>query len=678
MSTTAPQTQRNTLPIILLVALIAAVALVVANFFLLNRNADYQRGWVTQANDIQVLSQQIAKSASEAAIGTLAAFDELTESRAEISESVGILQNGNPETGLPPSPDSVDEELAALDATWTIVNENAQAIEQRSDLVLDLADAADNFASSIPQIQARMDQVVRTLAQNRAPTQQVFIASRQLVLADRMLRRSGEIVRGGVGAVSAADNFSRDAAFFEQVLNALLNGDAALGVTPVRDPQALESLGEVLRLFEEAKPDIEAVIASSSELYEVRQAADEILLDTEDLFDQASALANSLNNLGATGFWPSVPAGLLFAGIALALLILIGFSLMRGQQQRARITADINRKNQEAILRLLDEMASLADGDLTVEATVTEDVTGAIADSVNFAVESMRDLVVGINETAQKVAAQANETRANTNQLADSASHQANEVQGAAKTINEMARAFDQMADQSRESAEVAQKSVSIASDGAATVRETMSGMDTIRDQIQETSKRIKRLGESSQEIGDIVELINGIAEQTNILALNAAIQAASAGGAGRGFAVVADEVQRLAERATNATRRIEGLVQTIQADTGEAVDSMEATTSQVVKGAKLAEDAGAALSQIETVSKDLAGLIQNISGEAQSQSQTATRVAGLMNDIRDTSIQTAEGTSEAAQQVGSLADLVRELRDSVADFRLPEDERQA
>ncbi|MEM6936904.1 MAG: methyl-accepting chemotaxis protein, partial [Pseudomonadota bacterium] len=203
-------------------------------------------------------------------------------------------------------------------------------------------------------------------------------------------------------------------------------------------------------------------------------------------------------------------------------------------------------------------------------------------------------------------------------------------------------------------------------------VRQTIDGMDNIREQIQETSKRIKRLGESSQEIGDIVELINDIAEQTNILALNAAIQAASAGEAGRGFAVVADEVQRLAERASNATKRIETLVQTIQADTNEAVISMEQTTTEVVNGARLAEDAGEALGEIEKVSHDLADLIQNISEAARQQSAAATNISGTMNVIQEITTQTSAGTSQTAESIGHLADLAAELRRSVADFKLP------
>ncbi len=218
----------------------------------------------------------------------------------------------------------------------------------------------------------------------------------------------------------------------------------------------------------------------------------------------------------------------------------------------------------------------------------------------------------------------------------------------------------------------MAQRSVQIASKGAAIVRETIQGMDNIREQIQETSKRIKRLGESSQEIGSIVELINDIAEQTNILALNAAIQAASAGEAGRGFAVVADEVQRLAERASNATKRIETLVQTIQSDTNEAVSSMEQTTAEVVAGARLAEDAGLALGEIEKVSNDLADLIQNISAAARQQSHAAASITATMNVIQEITAQTAMGASQTAESIGNLAQLAADLRRSVADFKLP------
>ena len=404
----------------------------------------------------------------------------------------------------------------------------------------------------------------------------------------------------------------------------------------------------------------------------MRGAADEIFADSLNMFVLSRSVADEVLARSASRLWPSLWSGSLALLVIVLSIALMVRSFLSAERRRAIEAGMQNQKNQQAIMRLLDEMSSLADGDLTVRATVTDDMTGAIADSVNFAVEQLRELVTGINITALTVSESAQETMDTTGQLAIASGQQAERVREATDTINEMARSFDGMAKRSRQSSEVAQRSVAIAHNGSQMVQQTIRGMDTIREQIQETSKRIKRLGESSQEIGDIVELINGIAEQTNILALNAAIQSASAGGAGRGFAVVADEVQRLAERATNATRRIEMLVKNIQADTSEAVVSMESTTSEVVSGAEKAEDAGAALQPIKPVSNDLSSLIEEISQEAQSQSAVATRIAEQMISIRDVSIRTSEGSNQTAQSMGRLADLVHKLSESVADFKLP------
>jgi twitching motility protein PilJ len=318
-------------------------------------------------------------------------------------------------------------------------------------------------------------------------------------------------------------------------------------------------------------------------------------------------------------------------------------------------------------------MGDLADGDLTVTATVTEDVTGAIADSINYAIEALRSLVTTINEISEQVSSSAQESRATAMHLAEASEHQADQITSATAAINKMASAVDQMSQEATESATVAQHSVEIAAKGNETVRRTIKGMDTIREQIQETSKRIKRLGESSQEIGDIVELIDDIADQTNILALNAAMQAAMAGEAGRGFAVVADEVQRLAERSGNATKQIEALVKTIQADTNEAVSSMEATTTEVVTGAQLAEDAGEALKEIESVSNHISERIQRVADTAQTQSDEAARVNDTMSVIQEITTQTSDGTNQTAAAIGALADMADELQRSVAGFRLPE-----
>jgi twitching motility protein PilJ len=331
-----------------------------------------------------------------------------------------------------------------------------------------------------------------------------------------------------------------------------------------------------------------------------------------------------------------------------------------------------SRQNQDAILRLLDEMGDLADGDLTVSATVTENITGAIADSVNFTIDELRNLVTQINTTTLQVASAAQETQATALHLTDASDHQAQQITEVSTAITDMAGSIEQVSQNASQSSDVATQSVNLAAQGNEAVKKAINGMDTIREQIQETSKRMKRLGESSQQIGDIVELINDIAEQTNILSLNAAIQATMAGEAGRGFAVVADEVQRLAERSGSATKQIDALVKTIQSDTNEAISSMERSTTEVVTGAKLSQDAGASLEQIEAVSHRLADLINNISDAAKQQASAAVSTSDNMNVIQEITMQTSTGTNESADSIGRLLELTNELRTSVSGFKLP------
>lgn len=370
---------------------------------------------------------------------------------------------------------------------------------------------------------------------------------------------------------------------------------------------------------------------------------------------------------------------LLFAtAIAVGLLITVFLAIRLSYLPLRKLKSSLddmelrNRHNQDAILRLLDEMGDLADGDLTVSATVTEDITGAIADSVNFTIDELRNIVTQINTTTLQVSSAAQETQATALHLTDASDHQAQQITEVSSAITQMADSIEQVSQNANQSSEVAAQSVTLAIQGHDAVRKAIDGMDTIREQIQETSKRIKRLGESSQQIGDIVELINDIAEQTNILSLNAAIQATMAGEAGRGFAVVADEVQRLAERSSNATKQIDALVRTIQSDTNEAISSMEQSTTEVVSGAKLSQDAGASLEQIESVSHRLADLINNISDAAKQQALAAVSTSDNMNVIEDITMQTSTGTNESVAAIGRLLELTDELRKSVSGFKLP------
>jgi twitching motility protein PilJ len=344
---------------------------------------------------------------------------------------------------------------------------------------------------------------------------------------------------------------------------------------------------------------------------------------------------------------------------------------VRTAQRRAEEAAQENQRNQDAILRLLNEMGDLAEGDLTVQATVTEDITGAIADSVNYAIEELRTLVQGINRAAVQVTQTTSEARASSENLLSAAEQQAKQIGETTTAVTQMSNSIVQVSQNAAESARVANQSLDTARRGGDSVRGAIAGMNAIRDQIQETSKRIKRLGESSQEIGEIVDLISDITEQTNILALNAAIQAAAAGDAGRGFSVVAEEVQRLAERSAKATRRIGAIVKTIQSDTQDAVNAMESSTQGVVEGTVRSDAAGSSLAEIESVSDQLAGLIQNISEATQAQASTAERIATNMQRILEVSGQASAAARGSASSIGELAVLSNELKVSVSGFKL-------
>lgn len=502
-------------------------------------------------------------------------------------------------------------------------------------------------------------------------------ASELRVLSQQMTIQADAAVAGNsqgfTGLRAARDSFEQHWGYIEQ-------GGSPTGL-PAVSGQLSDELDAVsqdwmrVRRYAAVILDNQAGVQNAREetsaLVRVREAAAALQNLTPGLLEKTTQLALGFAE-GAKGRVWNVIAGYLLVAVILGSIILIALVNMRATRASLQETADKNERNQAAILRLLDEIGDLADGDLTIQATVTEDFTGAIADSINFTIDQLRELVGTINTSAVQVSSAAEDTQTTASKLAEASEHQAQEIAGASAAINEMAVSIDQVSANASESTAVAERSVAIANKGSEVVHNTISGMDRIREQIQDTSKRIKRLGESSQEIGDIVSLINDIADQTNILALNAAIQASMAGDAGRGFAVVADEVQRLAERSSAATKQIEALVKTIQTDTNEAVISMEQTTTEVVRGANLAQDAGVSLEEIENVSRSLASLIQNISNAARQQASSAGHISNTMNVIQEITSQTSSGTMATAQSIGHLARLASEMRDSVSGFRLP------
>ncbi len=635
-------------------------------------NTRNDKEYISLAGESRVLSQSIVKDAVEASSAKVEAFKLLKQTRTAFEENLTKLHNGNSETSLPPSPEIVGESLTEVTNLWNEYGNYADTILQAEGTIRMLSEFVGAVNETMPTLLAVSDEVVSIMIESGANASQVYVASRQLMLIPRISVNANKVLQGGQGAASAADRFGRDAALFGRVLKGMIKGNRKMNIRRVRDPDARDKLSEVNELFETVHDLVGRILDQTPTLFEAQKASSNMVQKSEALLSVTTNLMNAYTDLENQRPINAF-IGTLLGIAALMTLIMLGFYIVKSTRGRLEETADSNRRNQEAIMRLLDEIGDLASGDLTASATVTEDITGAIADAINYAIDALRRLVSTINETTVQVSSAAQETQATAMHLAEASDHQAEQITAASAAINEMAISIEHVSSNSSESSTVANKSVSIAKKGAEAVQNTIRGMDSIREQIQETSKRIKRLGESSQEIGDMVELINDIADQTNILALNAAIQAAMAGESGRGFAVVADEVQRLAEKSTDATKQIEALVKTIQTDTHEAVASMESSTSGVVQGAQLALRAGESLEEIENVSTHLADLTQSISDAAQQQSTAAASISDSMNVIQEVTTQTSAGTNETSASIGNLAELSNELRKSVAGFKLPE-----
>lgn len=664
-------TKVNPLLIFLVVLLLALLGLITFGLLKINQDVSADQSALQAISNLRALSYRVSSLSREATSGGEAAFNDLEQVTSEMNSIWGELE---PLSNSPHS--DLTRAYENFSSVWQKVSENATTIITNKKTIIFLNDVANTLNESLPGLQSEHNNIVEILLENKAAPEQVSVAQMQSWRAERIGRNVDKMLRSDPDAAEAADQFNLDANLFGKVLEAMRSGDTAMGIKRIRDTDAVASLQEIYELFDFVSSSVRDIFEASPALFRARQASNALLDDSPLLLQALVNLGGQVEGLSEKRIFNSNTVVIL-AGAAALCMLLIAVMLFTGTRRRLVETADANELNQNAILRLLDELADLADGDLTTTATVTEDFTGAIADSVNYTIDQLRILVSRINQTSGHVSNASDEAQKTALQLADAAGHQAQEIAGASAAVNEMAVTIDQVSANASESASVAERAVYIANNGAKVVQNTIDGMDTIREQIQDTSKRIKRLGESSQEIGDIVSLINDIADQTNILALNAAIQASMAGDAGRGFAVVADEVQRLAERSTAATKQIETLVKAIQNDTNEAVISMEQTTSEVVRGAHLAQDAGVALEEIENVSTSLAELIQNISNAARQQSASAGHISSTMNVIQEITSQTASGTSTTAGAIGNLAHMASELRDSVAGFKLPGEEQE-
>jgi twitching motility protein PilJ len=661
---------------VLAVLLLASIVLAFASFLHGERWQEHNARYLLLAADQQILAQQIASDTADAARGEEAGFGRLKGEIARFDKNLEALKQGNPGEDLPASPEEVSDLLRQTESAWLELREVTDEIVRAQDAIIGVRELAERTGALLPELTEATEAAASKIAEKGATQKEILLAAQQSVLLERMVGALSRLLLGGTATVEAIDRGTTAANRFAENLAALLAGDPSRGIPAAKDAEIRSALESVDLLYTAMRNGANEMVALMPAVTPALNYVERVVPASERVDTALGRLIDAYRETPGRMHIGPVTVGpvtvIVFGILAAVLLLLLGGQLLVDARRREAESKAQNAANQQAILRLLDEMGDLADGDLTVQATVTEDITGAIADSINYAVDALRVLVTTINETSEKVTDSAQSTRTTALQLAEASEVQARQIAEATDAIHAMTRAIDEVARNASESADVSSRSVKVAGRGAQTVRDTIQGMDAIREQIQETSKRIKRLGESSQEIGEIVELIDDIADQTNILALNAAMQAAMAGEAGRGFAVVADEVQRLAERSRNATKQIEALVRTIQADTNEAVSSMEVSTTGVVEGANLAENAGEALHEIENVSGYIADLTRRIADSAQQQSKEAARINTTVSAVQEITSRNVEGTRSTAKAVDLLADLAVELQRSVAGFRLP------
>ena len=674
----------------------ALVFWVIALFVLtwLNAEEDAKASAQTQlAAEVLMHSQRIRKASPNAIQGNQDAFNQLRQSRSAINEYLNVLTRGGIAQGrdIPEADEESRKQLNEIQVQWSRSDQAAVRIMNLEKQLVGFKEIQQKLNKLSPNLLEISEQIATLNAQIGATPREISASGQLVMLTQRLGKSLNEFMTSDGINPETAFQLGKDANTFKDIVSGFLEGSAVLRLPVASNSDVRLKLNELQQSFSEYQQLVTEILKNLDKFIAAKEAERLIFNENEILRDKLQILQRGYLLKQNQSNWTSW--GMLVTGvITLSTMIALGLILLRQsrlrtmeaeqrqaeaeKQKQAAIEQEekirkLNQQNQAAILRLMNELQEVSDGNLTIQATVSEDITGAIADSVNFMLEELRTLLDKVTQMTQRVALASEHSQQISTESLTLAAHQATEIQQTGRDVLQMTKQIHQVSQAATTSTEVAKNSLAAAKNGEAAVQLAIKGMYDIRDLIQETSKRIKRLSESSLEIGDITELITDITEQTNVLALNAAIQAASAGEAGRGFAVVAEEVQRLAERSGEAAKQISALVQTIQTDAHDAVMAMEKSTQGVVEGARLSDSAGTVLAEIRHISQHLAELIHEISNSTLAQSSLADGVAKNIDSILTITERTRNGTTQTANAVHELLVLAEELKSAVARFRI-------
>ena len=662
--------QRSRLPISLLVGLLISVLLMALSFTYTAIQSQRYAQYINITDGFQILTLQLLKHSTEANKAHERSFTFLENSRNEFDHNIQLLYLGD--ENLPATPTETTASLQSLRTHWREYSSYVEQILSTEGVVRLQNEFVTGINEIMPDLIDFSDKVAQELINKQAHKRQIYLASRQLMLGQRIATNVNRLLISNAFAVKSAEQLQKDTTEFGKVLFGLLGGDKNLRLDRVRQNDVRDQLDQLLLIYETVDIMVGRILDKTPTLFKIHDAAEKLVNLTDGMTDaigvlsqQYKDLQDELNTVRLIGF--------IMGFFSVIILVLLTMKLNISTRNQLNIEAIKNQRTQKAILTLLDEIAPIANGDLRVKATVSEEVTGAIADAINFTIDALRELVSTIDQMAREVHSSAEDTQIMSTHLTRASEQQSRQIEVVNHHIDAIADKMTMVSLNARESVNIAQQAMKTANKGNLVVQETIKSMHVIVDDIRDSSTRIKRLGETSQEIGDIVELINDIAEQTNILALNAAIKASTAGDGGVAFSGIADEVQQLAEQVAQATQKIESLVNNIQLDTAKAVESMEQSTGDVLSGTKLAETAGDSLRHMEGVSAQLSEFIHNVAEAAIQLNAQAEETRQNMAKIKNVAKQNVAGTRQAAKLAGVLAEKAGQQIKGLENFILPD-----